>query len=108
MGARVCCAEFNMGILNAANLTMVRTVEALLRYGRVPIVAGADNQLAIVVAPREERWQESFIFKLCNSLPRLCLEGSYSVRLKGPGSATRPGRFPRSPPCGSPSGAPLA
>ena len=31
-----------------------------------------------------------------------CLEGSYSLGLKGPGSATRPGRFPQTPPRGSP------
>ena len=37
------------------------------------------------------------------SLPRLCLEGSYFLSLKGPGSATRPGRFPRLRPLGSPS-----
>ena len=36
------------------------------------------------------------------SLPRLCLEGSYSVCLKGPGSVGRPGRFPQDPPRGSP------
>eukprot|EP00959_Pyramimonas_sp_CCMP1952_P332263 6957702-Pyramimonas_sp.AAC.1 len=41
------------------------------------------------------------------SLPRLCLEGSYSISLKGPGSVPRPGRFPRPPPRGSPSCAPL-
>ena len=40
------------------------------------------------------------------SLPRLCLEGSYSLGLKGQGTVTRPGRFPRSPPRGSPSCAP--
>ena len=35
-----------------------------------------------------------------------CLEGSYFLSLKGPGSAPRPGRFPQSPPRGSPSCAP--
>eukprot|EP00959_Pyramimonas_sp_CCMP1952_P464256 9486283-Pyramimonas_sp.AAC.1 len=41
-----------------------------------------------------------------NSLPRLCLESSYSVCLKGPGSGLRPGRFPQDPPRRSPSCAP--
>ena len=36
------------------------------------------------------------------SLPRLCLEGSYFLSFKGPGSGNRPGWFPRSPPRGSP------
>ena len=35
-----------------------------------------------------------------------CLEGSYSVNLKGPGSGNRPGRFPQLRPGGSPSCAP--
>ena len=35
-----------------------------------------------------------------------CLEGSYSLGLKGPGSAPRPGRFPQLRPGGSPSCAP--
>ena len=37
-----------------------------------------------------------------------CLDGSYFVSLKGPGSVTRPGRFPQLRPGGSPSCAPLA
>ena len=36
------------------------------------------------------------------SLPRLCLEGSYFITLKRPGNGSRPGRFPRLRPLGSP------
>ena len=36
------------------------------------------------------------------SIPRLCLEGSYFLNLKRPGSGLRPGRFPRLRPLGSP------
>ena len=36
------------------------------------------------------------------SLPRLCLEGSYFLCLKGPGSGNRPGRFLQTPLRGSP------
>eukprot|EP00959_Pyramimonas_sp_CCMP1952_P013343 281358-Pyramimonas_sp.AAC.1 len=42
------------------------------------------------------------------SLPRLCLEGFSPRELQGPSSANCPGRFPRHPPRGSPSDAPLA
>eukprot|EP00959_Pyramimonas_sp_CCMP1952_P123832 2588891-Pyramimonas_sp.AAC.1 len=39
---------------------------------------------------------------------RSAQKGSYFISLKGPDSGARPGRFPRNPPRGSPSDAPLA